>query len=138
MRRFLPGRHFVPLLLALLPRRVAYTSIRPLPSRGPRSVASDSYAIARTKRLSFDITAFVEGPLGVPPPLATDTISVSCARAAVTSCLGRAPADVAAVATRTASSASAAMAARSVGEDIDRERTGFGGTGGGASCETNP
>src|SRR3954468_15680360 len=99
MRMFLPGRHFVPLLFALLPRRVAYTFFTPLPSRGPRFDASDSNAIARTKRLSFDITGFVDAPLGMPPPLARETMIVSWARAAVTSWRARAPALVAAIAT---------------------------------------
>src|SRR4051812_3430684 len=133
IRMFLPGRHFVPLLFALLPRSVAYTSLKPLPSRGPRFDASDSNAIARTKRLSFDMTGLVDAPFGMPPPRATDTMIVSWARAAVTSWSVRAPASVTATATSANNNARAAAAARI----FEEGRTGWRSPTDGADPEPN-
>jgi hypothetical protein len=96
-----------------------------MPFRSPdtRFDASDSNAIARTKRLSFDMTAFVEDPFGAPPPVERDTTAVDVLRAVVTLVSGRAPA-LTSAATTTAKTAAATTYRPPARERRLRESTG--------------
>ena len=63
-------------------RSTANTSVIPFVSLRTRLEASDWNAIARAKRLSFEITAWVEGPFGKPPSSACEISCVLCSRSA--------------------------------------------------------
>src|SRR5918993_920421 len=71
-----PGNHWVPSLWNVPARRTTKTSLTPLVSPATRFVASDSNAITRAQRRSFEITALVDGPLGSPPPAALEMSTV--------------------------------------------------------------
>src|SRR3954453_13891294 len=64
VRRALQGE---PLLPMLPPRSRAKTSWTPFRSPRTMLLASDSNAIARAKRLSFEMTGWVDGPFGIFP-----------------------------------------------------------------------
>src|SRR5258708_2313915 len=68
----LPGFQSAPSFLTEPPRATTKTSLTPCVSPGTRLDASDSKAIARAKRLSFEITPLVDGPLGRPPSIALE------------------------------------------------------------------
>jgi hypothetical protein len=79
-----PGFQRVPAFVARLPRNVTKTSLTPSRSFPTRFDASDSNAITRTKRLSFDMTAFVDAPFGAPPCSEFEIRYVEVVRALVT------------------------------------------------------
>jgi hypothetical protein len=62
-----PGLQAEPLLPILPERSTANTSCTPFVSPRTMSLACDSNAIARAKRLSFEITGWVDGPFGILP-----------------------------------------------------------------------
>ena len=67
MRMVRPGFQGAPKLSILPVRSTANTSCTPFVSPRTMSLACDSKAIARAKRLSFEITGCVDGPLGILP-----------------------------------------------------------------------
>src|SRR5205085_708738 len=68
-----PGRQAAPSLRTGPARRTANTSVVPSASFGTRLEASDWKAMARAKRLSWEITPCVEAPFGMPPPIASES-----------------------------------------------------------------
>jgi hypothetical protein len=110
-----PRFHGVPRSLTGFARKITNTSFAPFRSLDTRFDASDSNAIARTKRLSFDITAFVEAPFGAPPPLEREMSSVDVVRAVVTLASGWANAATPPEA-RTASTTGAATCRKRAGK----------------------
>jgi hypothetical protein len=81
IRTVRPGFHRVPAFVARSPRNVTNTSLTPFASCPTRFDATDSNAMTRTKRLSFDMTAFVEAPFGAPPPTEFEMRYVDVVRA---------------------------------------------------------
>ena len=72
MRTVRPALQGEPLLPMLPARSTANTSWTPFVSPRTMSLASDSNAIAREKRLSFEITGWVDGPFGILPSYARE------------------------------------------------------------------
>src|SRR5436190_209176 len=72
MRTVRAARHLEPLLPIGPLRRTAKTSCTPLVSPRTMSLACDSNAIARAKRLSFEMTGCVDGPFGILPSYARE------------------------------------------------------------------
>src|SRR5215217_609933 len=80
-RRVPPGNHWVPSLAKTPARRTTKMSLTPLVSPATRSEASDSNAMTRAQRRSFEITGWVEGPFGTPPERLFEMRIVFCTSA---------------------------------------------------------
>src|SRR3954470_16380438 len=83
-RRVLSTRQRPPLLPIRPARRTAKSSVRPLRSSRTMFDARDWNAMIRAKRLSPEITPWVDGAFGVPPRNEREISFVCCVRAAVT------------------------------------------------------
>ena len=116
--RVLPGFQGAPELSTRPARSTTKTSVAPLVSPRTRLEASDSNAMARAKRLSPEITGFVEGPLGTPPPSAFEIRCVVWTRVA-------APAPPAVRATAATSAARAVSASASGRRGAELTGTGY-------------
>src|SRR4051794_11411505 len=116
IRTVLPTRHGAPSLSILPVRLTTNTSLTPFVSPLTRFEASDWKATARAYRLSFEMTGWVDAPLGPAPPSPREIRKVTGVPEIAAWTVGRGVAPeavVTAVATISPRSPVAAAAARS-------------------------